>query len=191
MAKQDSQIKNENMNEEIKNGFYEEQDGSLRWYKNGVLHRDNDLPAVIHANFNKEWWFEGKQHRENDLPAIEWSNGHKEWWYNDQIHRVAKPAVEKFNGAKYWCLNGVLHRDGGPAIEYGPHQEWYKHDKRHREDGPAFKTTDNGNNMRYEWWLEGIQYTEEEFNVYLEKKKLKKSLNEELNINNTQSKMKI
>ena len=42
-----------------------------KWYKDGVLHRDNDLPAIEFANGNKEWYQNGNLHRDNDLPAIE------------------------------------------------------------------------------------------------------------------------
>ena len=40
-------------------------------------------------------------------------------------------------GDKRWYLNGELHRTGGPAIEYS--------------DGSQ------------EWWINGIEYSEEEF----------------------------
>lgn len=151
----------------MKNGKHITKDGTVEWYKDGTLHR------------------------ENDLPAIEYSNGSKEWWVNDKLHRIGKPAIESPLGAKYWYFNGKLHRENGPAIEYGPHKEWYKHDKRHRLDGPALETMNDKENIIYEWWIEGIQYTEEEFNNYLEKKKLKKSLNEELNIRDSKLKVKI
>lgn len=42
---------------------------SEEWYKNGKLHRDNDLPAVIDG-VNKKWYKYGKLHRDNDLPAV-------------------------------------------------------------------------------------------------------------------------
>lgn len=43
-------------------------DGKTRWYKDGVLHRE-DGPAVIGKDEHKEWWVNGKLHRE-DGPAI-------------------------------------------------------------------------------------------------------------------------
>lgn len=66
------------------------------WSKNGKLHRDNDLPAVIRKDGTREWWVNGERHRENDLPA-----------YID------------FIGNKSWYKNGLLHRDGDfPAVEF-------------------------------------------------------------------------
>jgi hypothetical protein len=57
------------------------------WYRNGILHRDGDLPAIIWEDRGNEWWKNGKRHREGDLPAIEWASGTKEWWKNGKLHR--------------------------------------------------------------------------------------------------------
>ena len=35
-------------------------DGNTSWYKNGQLHRDNDLPAVILTNGSQFWYQYGK-----------------------------------------------------------------------------------------------------------------------------------
>lgn len=42
-------------------------DGTCRWYDWGVLHRDNDLPAIDGPT--KEWWVRGRRHRA-DGPAV-------------------------------------------------------------------------------------------------------------------------
>ena len=39
------------------------------WYKNGLKHRNNDLPA-FDSDHLQEWWKDGKLHRDNDLPAV-------------------------------------------------------------------------------------------------------------------------
>lgn len=54
------------------NGFF--------WMKKGLLHRDNDMPAIIYQNGTRCWFWNGKQHRGNNLPAVEYLNGEKEWW---------------------------------------------------------------------------------------------------------------
>jgi len=57
--------------------------GTHRWYnKDGKLHRDNDLPAVIWEDGSKFWWVSGEKHRENDMPAVIYSDGYKTWWVN-------------------------------------------------------------------------------------------------------------
>ncbi len=48
----------------------------------------------------------------------------------------------------------------------------YKEDILHCEDGPALITQDGS---RF-WFLDGIEYTEEEFNHWLSKKELNKKL---------------
>jgi len=57
-----------------------DKDGTKTWYQNGLLHRDNDQPAVIRRYGNKNWFQNGKLHRDNDLPAIIHSDG-SQFWY--------------------------------------------------------------------------------------------------------------
>ena len=42
----------------------EEPDGKRYWYKNGLKHRDGDLPAVIFANGHRRWFADGVDHRD-------------------------------------------------------------------------------------------------------------------------------
>ena len=58
---------------------------------NDKLHRDNGLPAVVHANGTKYWFVNGQRHRDNDLPAIEWADGTVEYY------------VRGIKDAKMWC----------------------------------------------------------------------------------------
>jgi len=55
--------------------------GCKRWYKNGLMHRDNDLPAEVDSSL-MVWYNENKIHRENGKPACIYSNGRAEWWTN-------------------------------------------------------------------------------------------------------------
>jgi hypothetical protein len=47
----------------------------------GKLHRENDLPAVELADGTLEWWQNNKLHRENG-PAVIRADGSEEWWVN-------------------------------------------------------------------------------------------------------------
>ena len=80
------------------------------WYRNGKLHRDGDLPAIVWKNGGKEWYKNGKYHRDGDLPAIEYADGDKYWWKNGKLHRDGDlPAIEYAKGKKYkkyWYKNG-------------------------------------------------------------------------------------
>jgi len=74
------------------------------WYKNGVVHRDDDLPACVYSDGTAVWYKDGTVHRDNDLPAI------------------IKPTVTKSDGteekgSRYWFKYGTCHRLGGqPAV---------------------------------------------------------------------------
>ena len=53
---------------------------SSYWHKNDLLHRDNDLPAIIYSNGTRYWYQNGQKHRDNNLPAVICSNGKQEWY---------------------------------------------------------------------------------------------------------------
>jgi hypothetical protein len=46
--------------------------------------------AVKSKNGTKEWWVNGILHRDNGLPALEYFNGYKEWWVNGEFMIVNK-----------------------------------------------------------------------------------------------------
>lgn len=76
-------------------------DGIKEWRRNGNLYRDNDLPAIVRGNGDKEWWIskwvrDGERqgyveysHRDYGLPAIECANGDKLWW-EDGVYQKAE-----------------------------------------------------------------------------------------------------
>jgi len=106
--------------------------GVQKWYKNGKQHRDNDMPAVISKDGNQYWFKNDKQHRDNDLPAVIYSNGRKEWHQNGKLHRDNDlPALIFDDGALYWFKDGRYHRDNDlPAIILPDGtQEWWKNGK--------------------------------------------------------------
>jgi hypothetical protein len=90
------------------------------YYKNGKLHRDGDLPAGIYLNGEERYYKNGKLHRDFDLPAVKYSDGSKYYYKNGALHRDhGLPAIESANDCKYYYENGVLHRGRGlPAIEF-------------------------------------------------------------------------
>lgn len=107
------------------------------WFKNGVKHRDNDLPSVVWTSGEKEWFVYGLCHRdpEKDLPAVEYPDGSRTWFVNGLLHREGDlPAIE-WRIKKVWCILGKLHRDNDlPAIERADGtKEWYQNGELHRE----------------------------------------------------------
>jgi len=95
----------------------------LEWHDHphhSLLHRENDLPAVIFADGTKVWWRDGKIHRDGDKPAWIQPNGPTQWFKNGRLHRdgapASIPAPDDEYGAEEWYQDGTPHRDDGPAI---------------------------------------------------------------------------
>ena len=71
-------------------------------------------------------------------------------------------------GTKRWYLNGKRHHKDGPATELANGNKWwYFNGNLHREDGPAITFT-NGNKW---WYLNNKEYSEEEYEVEIQKRK--------------------
>lgn len=80
--------------------------GDSYWYKEGKIHRDNDMPAVV--TYNAEMWLQdNKHHRDNDLPAIIFKEGSQKWYHHGKRHRDTGPAIIKINGDKEFWKNGI------------------------------------------------------------------------------------
>ena len=53
--------------EEYKVRIETDNTGSKKWYKDGKLHRDGDLPAVEYNDGTKEWWKDGEQYNHKEV----------------------------------------------------------------------------------------------------------------------------
>ena len=85
-----------------------------------------------------------------------------------KITRIEYPSIVEWRNEL-----GQLHREDGPAIvcAYG-YKEWYINDKLHREDGPAIEYADGDKS----WYINDKEYTEQDYNNYLLRKRLQKIL---------------
>jgi hypothetical protein len=102
------------------------------------LHREDDLPAVIHhKSGNRGWYYRGKLHRDNDLPAQILSDGTQGWYYCGKLHRDNDLPAQIFSdGIRVWCCRGKIHRDKNPAIIYPDGSgEWHFHGIKNRLGG--------------------------------------------------------
>jgi hypothetical protein len=126
--------------------FIKRLNGDEEWYENGVLHRDNDLPAIVYSSGSKGWLKNGLKHREHDRPALVTCGG-REWWVDGQRHRDGdNPAIINENGEREWWVKGVRHRDEDlpSIIRPGVAKIWFKHGFVYRSgDKPAIMY-DNG-----------------------------------------------
>jgi len=89
-------------------------DGTKEWYKDGVLHRGNNKPAIegIGKKWFRAWYKNGILHRDNDKPAVITIFGKnkmcQEWYVNGLRHRNNKqPAILEHTGNNYWYENGI------------------------------------------------------------------------------------
>lgn len=95
----------------MKNGRYIDNQGNHYWFKNDLLHRDDDLPAVELLDGEKQWYKEGFLHRDVE-PARITANEQYIWYQYGLPHREDGPAyVWKFifGDVEEWYLNGIQH----------------------------------------------------------------------------------
>lgn len=79
--------------------------------------------------------------------------------------------VSEYGTIRYYNELGYRHREDGPAVEWSNgYKVWYSNGLLHREDGPA-KESANGDK---EWWLNDKEYSEQEFNDYILRKRLQR-----------------
>jgi hypothetical protein len=105
-----------------------------RWFEDGKLHRQDDLPASIETSpetnspYLEQWFIRGQQCRTEDRPAyvlFSESNGVKvmeKWYIDGSLGRSDdKPAVVEWRedgtlAREEWFVRGLRHRVLGPAI---------------------------------------------------------------------------
>ena len=49
-------------------------DGSIRWFRNGLLHRE-DVPAIESSNGCKEWYLNGDKYTQEELVLLQFTKG--------------------------------------------------------------------------------------------------------------------
>jgi len=88
-------------------------DTTMEWFKNGLIHRDNNKPAMTYPDGTMEWWVNGLRHRDNDKPALIHSDTTMEWWVNGLRHRDNdEPAVILADGTSYCYEYGeIVHNN--------------------------------------------------------------------------------
>jgi len=127
----------------MRNGLVCDCYGTMEWYKDDQLHRE-DGPAVVQVYGKEEWYQHGERHRE-DGPAVVTDWGSSEWWYRGvYVGHGVSPDPALWARLTSGPLNG--HLAGLHGVNY-----WFKDDQFHREDGPAIEWND-GTQF---WYLNG------------------------------------
>ncbi len=92
----------------------------IRYRMCGLIHRGNDLPAVIRTGSRgvQAWYWYGHLHRDNDKPATIHNNGERTWCQYSEYHRENdKPARIDKDGSRYWYWRNMQHRGNNqPAV---------------------------------------------------------------------------
>lgn len=127
------------------------------WYFHGILHRENNQPAIVRHRTGKWWYHHGRMHRDdNDLPAVEWSSGMREWFINGKrLRKNGKHVIEHPNGDREWRDDGSFSSDANrendlPSIERANGDlEWRRRGFLSRDNGLPNIIRANGTR---EWW---------------------------------------
>lgn len=135
-------------------------DGCLsleKYYKKGIVHRDNDEPAIIHYynngnKFSEKWIINSQEYRDEDKPSF------------IKYHRNGNKSCE------VWFKYGEYCREFGPSwIYYYPNgniksESWYTGRYQHRLDGPTFIEYNEEEEIIEELYsIHGIEHSKEEF----------------------------
>ena len=77
------------------------------------------------------------------------------------LSKLHHPTVIKSNGTLEWYKHDKLHREDGPAIErINGDKEWWLNGQRHRTNGPAIYNSEYADGTK-EWWLNGERHRED------------------------------
>ncbi len=90
----------------------------VKYFNNGVLHRNEDQPAVIYFNDVEIYYKHGETHRNDDKPAICFADGGVKYYKNNKLHRDGDLPVDiSADGTLKYYKNDNLHRDNDqPAV---------------------------------------------------------------------------
>jgi hypothetical protein len=92
---------------ELKQGRWVELNGVVRFYKDGKLHRDNELPAVEYPSGIKYWMKDGKGHRLTG-PAEIYPEGEEGYYINGK--QLTKEEHANHPEVKKYKLQQILNR---------------------------------------------------------------------------------
>jgi len=153
--------------------YYEDRFGNKIYRDENEDYHNTTGPALI-TTISESWYKHGKLHNVHG-PAVEKTNGHKEYWIEGErvteeefdyceFPTIEQPQIDEF-GTEIWRnKDGQVHRDDDlPAMTYSNGNKYfYKDGKLHRLNGPAIIYQEDI--LVAEYWINGVQLTEDEFN---------------------------
>jgi hypothetical protein len=124
------------------------------------IHRDNDLPAIVHIEGNfYEWYNQGSRERYNKKPAVIIRNRSFDWYINDKLQSVDGEPCSIIIGDSHpwnliWAHEGRIHNNKGPAV---------------LSTRGMIEFFLNGTKYNFKSWLGSVNITEEEkLELYIE-----------------------
>jgi hypothetical protein len=136
-------------------------DGRREWRDaQGLLHRADDLPAVIWPGHYCEWWVHGKRHRTRpEDPHRLYDNGERQWIdAQNRLHRGKDlPALEWPGHLCAWFVHGGLHRQRSedPHIVCDDGERQWRDAKNRLHRGKDLPAREWPGEYR-EWWVRGV-----------------------------------
>jgi hypothetical protein len=94
------------------------------------------LTKITYSKYTVYFNVKGLKHR-LDGPAYIGSDGTQDYWINDKLHRIGGPAVSHTEGFQLYLVDDKLHHIEGPAVV--------------------------GSDGHREYWINGIEYTKEDY----------------------------
>ena len=97
---------------------YNFQTSIMKWFKNGMLHRDKNRPAYVDKFSCQKWYYKNYLLRFDEGPTMVNIYGSKFWMINSRT---------------MYCKYGkeVIHRSGKPAVIHADgREEYYEYNKR-------------------------------------------------------------
>jgi hypothetical protein len=118
--------------------FFRSTDHYGSTYRNGLIHSYDDQHSMINSCVQL-WFRDGVMHRDGDLPAyVDGDTDTQRWYKNGLLHRECGPAVIEDYGLQgiyqEWWLEGLRHRVGGPAFINNHRSEWWENGLFIRQD---------------------------------------------------------
>lgn len=98
--------------------------GGVFYFKDGLLHRDGNMPAIEYNDGTLMYMQFGLLHNYK-YPAIITNDGSKLYYYAGTLHNSFGPAVILANGGREWWKGGARHNENGPAVDYGSFKHYF------------------------------------------------------------------
>lgn len=124
---------------------------------------DREYSIRQYGMYTEEKWYKVTEkgaikHRTGDLPAVIHSRNNDgsiiglRWYFDGKLHRIGDLAAE---------IN--YYKNGNLFSQY-----WYRHSRLHRDNGPARIYYNKDEIRSQQWYLNGVEYTEAQFQSKLD-----------------------